>query len=68
MSFEPTSLLLIAVIIVTFFGVAWGLKTKKGSGINPHPGPDTEDPAKKPEGVTEEERPDSTIFDQRGKV
>ena len=68
MNFEPTTLIVIAVVIVTFIGTAYGLKTRKGSGINAHPGPDTEDPAQKPEGATEEERPDSTLLDQRGKT
>lgn len=37
-------LLVVAVVIVTFFGVAYGLKTRQGSGINEHPGPDSVDP------------------------
>ena len=61
-------LIVIAVVVITFFGVAYGLKTRKGSGINEHPGPDTNDPAREPTGPTEEERPDSTLLDQHGKT
>lgn len=67
-NFEPSTLIVIAVIIVTFLGVAYGLKTRKGSGINEHPGTDSDDPAREPEGPSEEERPDVTVLDQRGKT
>lgn len=67
MSVDATTWIVIAVVIVTFLGTAYGLKTRKGSGINEHPGPDTADPAKEPAGVPEEDRPDTTLFDQRGK-
>ena len=65
---EPTTLIVIAVVIVTFLGTAYGLKTRKGSGINEHPGPDSDDPAREPVGPSEEERPDVTVLDQRGKT
>ena len=68
MSFEPTTLIVIAVVIVTFLGTAYGLKTRKGSGINEHPASDSDDPAREPEGFTEEERPDVRVLDQRGKT
>lgn len=67
MSVEPTTFIVIAVVVVTFLGVAYGLKTRKGSGINEHPDDATRDPARAPQGVTEPERPDSTLLDQRGK-
>jgi hypothetical protein len=69
---EPTSLIVVAVFALTILGVAYGLKTRKGSGINEHPGSDAMDPARDPnvEGVVtqpESERPDSTLLDQHGK-
>jgi hypothetical protein len=41
---EPTSWIVIAVFLLTLFGVAVGLYTRKGSGINEHPGSDSIDP------------------------
>ena len=72
MSVEPTTVIVVAVVILTFLGTAYGLKTRKGSGINRHPDKSTQDPVRDPEAegldVTREtERPDSTLFDQRGK-
>jgi len=68
---EPTSLIVVAVFILTFLGAAYGLKTRKGSGINEHPGPGDDDPARDSGGtgpaLPEEERPDSTLLDQHGK-
>lgn len=68
MSVEPTTFIVIAVVVVTFIGTAYGLKTRKGSGINEHPDMDADDPARKPEGNTEPDRPDSTLLDQHGKT
>jgi hypothetical protein len=69
---EPTSLIVIAVFLITALGVAYGLKTRKGSGINEHPGVDTQDPARDaevagPGPLSEQDRPDSTLLDQHGK-
>lgn len=75
---EPTVFIVIGVFVVTFIAAAYGLMTRKGSGINEHPGPDTRDPARDPNMAQdpdvdvldpgpEEERPDSTILDQHGK-
>lgn len=36
--------LLLIVLIALVFGLAYGLYTRKGSGINHHPGPDSSDP------------------------
>ena len=36
--------LLIVVLVLLVFGLAYGLYTRKGSGINFHPGPDSRDP------------------------
>lgn len=38
------SLLVVVVFVITVLGVAYGLKTRQGSGINEHPGPDSGDP------------------------
>jgi hypothetical protein len=72
LNIEPTSLVVVAVFILTILGVAYGLKTRKGSGIDEHPGPGSGDPAEGPGSgetgqMTEEERPDSTLLDQHGK-
>lgn len=72
MTVEPTSFIVVAVVIVTGIGFVYGVKTRKGSGINDHPGPDTGDPARDPTAdeewpLPESERADSTILDQRGK-
>ncbi|MDQ5894278.1 MAG: hypothetical protein QG596_539 [Actinomycetota bacterium] len=71
MNVEPTTFLVIAVVIVTAIGAVYGMKTRKGSGINEHPGPDSGDPSRGPDfddaSVTEEDRPDSTLLDQHGK-
>jgi hypothetical protein len=69
---EPTVFIVIAVFIMTFFGVAYGLKTRQGSGINDHPGPETQEPGRDPEmagsgPLPEAERVDSTLLDQHGK-
>jgi hypothetical protein len=39
MEIEPTVFIVVAVFVLTILGVAYGLKTRKGSGINEHPGP-----------------------------
>ena len=36
--------LLIVVLVLLVFGLAYGLYTRRGSGINFHPGPDSRDP------------------------
>ena len=36
--------LLLIVLVALVFGLACGLYTRKGSGINLHPGPDSQDP------------------------
>jgi hypothetical protein len=69
---EPTSLIVIAVFLVTILGVAYGLKTRKGSGINDHPGPETQEPDRDPGTagpgpLPETERVDSSLLDQHGK-
>ncbi len=38
------SWLLIVVLVLLVFGLAYGLYTRKGSGIDLHPGPDSGDP------------------------
>lgn len=72
MSFEPTSLIVVLVFILTFLGAAYGLKTRKGSGINDHPGPDSHDPPHDPELAgsahpPESEYTESSVLDQHGK-
>ena len=36
--------LLIVVLVLLVFGLTYGLYTRRGSGINFHPGPDSRDP------------------------
>ena len=65
------ALIVVAVFIVTAFGVAYGLKTRKGSGINEHPGPDAQDPPRDPavEGsgeLPEDGLEEDPVLDQRG--
>jgi hypothetical protein len=72
MEIEPTSFIVVAVVIVAAIGAIYGMKTRKGSGINNHPGPDTGDPVKDPKSddewpLPESERADSTLLDQHGK-
>lgn len=69
---ESTSFIVVAVFILTILGVAYGLKTRQGSGINEHPDSDAMDPARdaNADGVgtqPEAERADSTLLDQHGK-
>lgn len=64
-------LIVVAVFIVTAFGVAYGLKTRKGSGINEHPGPDAQDHPREPvvEGsgdLPKEGLEEDPVFDQHG--
>ena len=68
---EATGLIVVAVFVVTAFGVAYGLKTRKGSGINEHPGPDALDHPREPavEGsgdLPEEGLEEDTVLDQHG--
>ena len=65
------ALIVVAVFIVTVFGVAYGLKTRKGSGIIEHPGPDALDHPRDPvvEGsgdLPEEGLEEDPVLDQRG--
>jgi len=65
------ALIVVAVFIVTVFGVAYGLKTRKGSGINEHPGPDALDHPREPavEGswhLPQEGIEEDAVLDQRG--
>jgi hypothetical protein len=67
-------IIVIAVFVLTFLGVAWGLKTRQGSGINEHPGtedhgavPDSEADRSEPELFGEPERPEDNLLDQHGK-
>ncbi len=71
---EPTVFIVVAVFALTILAVAYGLKTRKGSGINEHPGPDSGEPApdSNAEGSEEDlpdeaDRPESTVLDQHGK-
>jgi len=73
MEIEPTSFIVVAVFVLTVIGVAYGLKTRKGSGISNHPGPDPEDPDPAPgigspgEGPPAgDDRPDGDPLDQHG--
>jgi hypothetical protein len=75
---EPTTFIVLAVFALTFLGVAYGLKTRKGSGINEHPGPGSGDPQRNPTldeldptldesgELPDAEPEESTMFDQRG--
>jgi hypothetical protein len=68
---EPTVFIVLVVFAITFFGVAYGLKTRRGSGINHHPGPDSGDPPQDPDPdesgqPSEPEREESTLLDQHG--
>ncbi len=69
--------LLLIVLILLVLGVAYGLYTRKGSGINSHPGPDSRDPVIGDETKAENEdlqgderagvfRGESGELDQRG--
>lgn len=72
MTVEPTSFLVVAVVIITGAGFIYGIKTRKGSGINEHPDASTGDPARDPTAdetwpLPDSERADSTLLDQHGK-
>jgi hypothetical protein len=69
--------LLLIVLVLLVFGLAYGLYTRKGSGINSHPGPDSSDPVIGDETKRENEdlqgdqragvdRTESAELDQRG--
>lgn len=71
------SLIVVGVAIILFFAVAYGLYTRKGSGIDQHPGPDAQDTVvgdqtkRTNEDLQEEGRPgvdraESGEMDQRG--
>lgn len=70
-----SSWVVLGVVVLTVLGLIYGLKTRKGSGINEHPGPDPTDPviteqsdparAAGPDGVGGEKDSDS-IIDRRG--
>jgi len=71
------SLIVVAVLVVLVFAIAYGLFTRQGSGINKHPGPDSQDPVvgdetkKENEDLQEDERAgvdrtESVEMDQRG--
>lgn len=49
------SWVVLGVVILLGLGVIYGLKTRKGSGINEHPGRDSDDPV-----VTEQSDPART--------
>lgn len=52
------SWVVVGVFILFGLGVIYGLKTRKGSGINEHPGPDSGDPV-----ITEQSDPARTAGD-----
>lgn len=65
------SYILLGVLILMVFGVSYGLYTRKGSGINKHPMPDSQDPIV--DGAEDDERAgvdrrESAEMDQRGVV
>lgn len=70
---EPTSFIVVAVFVVTILAVAYGLKTRKGSGINEHPGSGTDESTtiSGAEGAADdtggvEDRPEGDVLDQHG--
>jgi|GEM_PF-3006368 len=71
------SLVVVAVFALTILGVAYGLKTRKGSGINEHPGPDSGDPVTTEQSERKEtlagredgpggEKEEDSVLEQRG--
>ncbi len=38
-----SSFIVLAVLVILVFAIAYGLFTRQGSGINQHPGPDSQD-------------------------
>lgn len=69
--------ILLIVLILLVLGLAYGLYTRKGSGVNVHPGPDAADPVIGDETKAENEdlqgdqragvdRGESHELDQRG--
>lgn len=72
------SFILLGVLVVLVFAIAYGLYSRQGSGINQHPVPDSEDPVLGDEtrGKDEDEREDElatgidqtegSTMDQRG--
>ena len=73
-----SGLIVIAVLVVLVFGLAYGLYTRRGTGINQHPISDARDPVlgdqtksgSESEGedemATGVDRTESTEMDQRG--
>ena len=71
---EPTVIIVIAVFVLTFLGVAWGLKTRQGSGISEHPQAEDHGAVAEPEAEQAGEqmpggpdRPEDNLLDQHGK-
>ncbi len=71
------SFIVLGVMVILVFAIAYGLYTRKGSGIDQHPGPDAQDTVvgdqtkRKNEDLQENERPgvdrtESGEMDQRG--
>lgn len=62
------SYILLAVLVVLVFGVAYGLFTRQGSGVNQHPVADSKDPVlgdqTKNKGEDEHENEQATAIDQ----
>lgn len=73
-----SGLIVVAVLVVVVFGLAYGLYTRQGTGINQHPTSDASDPVlgdetKPPtdsddvdESATGVDRAESSEMDQRG--
>jgi len=72
-------LIVVAVLVVVVFGLAYGLYTRRGSGINQHPTSDATDPVlgdetkprssgsgREDQVATGVDRTESTELDQRG--
>lgn len=71
------SFILLGVLVAMVFAVSYGLYTRQGSGINKHPGPDSQDPVvgddtkRRNKDLQEDERAgvdrtESAEMDQRG--
>lgn len=73
-----SGLIVVAVLVVVIFGLAYGLYTRRGSGVNQHPTSDARDPVLGDETKTRTEsggedqlatgvdRTESSEMDQRG--
>ena len=73
------SFILLGVLVLLVFGTAYGLFTRQGSGVNKHPGADSQDPVVGDQSKTENsdlqgderagvDRTESSEMDQRGVV